>query len=166
MSQRSIALIGFMGCGKSSVAMRLSAALSLPLVEMDTLVCQHADCTDMNALFAKGGEPLLRNTEWLVAQKISHPAVISTGGGSILNPQIPALFKRHGSLIVFLHADFSAIAKRLRGDHSRPLLSKARELYAERLPLYKQYADLIIDTAHRSVDTISYSILEALSHGV
>ena len=161
----NIILIGFMGSGKTTVAKPLSQLLRFSSIEMDELVCQRTNTANMRELFAKGGEQLLRATEIEVAKECAseQSAVISTGGGVVLNKIIIDYFKGAGGKIIFLNPSFEQIAKRLEGDDSRPLfkdLESARKLYDFRLPLYSNYADLIIDIANHSPDEIAHMIIE------
>jgi len=162
-----IGLIGFMGSGKSVVAQALSQLLGLKLLEMDHLVCQKNNVKNMQELFAKGGEQILRSTEVVVAQEcvLQGNVVISTGGGVVLNPEIVALFKESGVVIVFLHVSFATILGRLVGDVSRPLFhnpKQAEALYTMRLPLYFNAAHKVIHTDSDSPEQIAQEITDGL----
>lgn len=156
-------LIGFMGSGKSTVAKRLSELLGVSWVEMDELVYQKTGARNMHEVFAKGGELLLRETEIAIAKEFvsRENLVISTGGGVVLNKIILDYFKETGGKVIFLHAKFEQIAKRLEGDDSRPLfkdVTNAKKLYDFRLPLYLNYADEVIDVGSRTADEIALKI--------
>lgn len=159
----NIVLIGFMGSGKSTVAQALSSLLGLAHVEMDQLVHQKTQTQTMDELFAKGGELLLRQTEIAIAQEIASQkgAVISTGGGVVLNKIVIDYFKRDGAKVVFLDASLDEIAKRLEKDRSRPLFGDPK-LYNFRLPLYRTYADLVVETDRKTPQEIARMIQEKI----
>ena len=163
----NIILIGFMGSGKSTVGKILSERLGFSWIDMDELVFQKTNTQNMEELFAKGGEFLLRETEIAIAQEIGQlkKTVISTGGGAVLNKIILDAFQKGGGKVFFLHVPFEQIVKRLEGDLSRPLFSdveSARKMYQFRLPLYTQYADAIIEVAHETIEEIAHKIQVAL----
>ncbi len=159
----SIILIGFMGAGKSTVGKILSERLGWNWIDMDELVLQKTKTQNMGEVFAKGGEFLLRATEIAIAGELASTkeVVISAGGGVVLNKIILDSFKKEGGKVVFLHVPFEQIAQRLREDHTRPLfcdIASARKLYDFRLPLYKEYADQIIQVANETADEIAAKI--------
>ena len=163
----NIILIGFMGSGKSTIALCLSNLLDLSWIEMDDLVYQQTHTQNMNEVFIKGGELLLRETEIAIAKEyaLKKNLIISTGGGVVLNKIILDYFKERGGKVIFLDASFEQITKRLEKDSSRPLfkqLASAQKFYDFRLPLYVNYADEIIDVDSKSPDEIALEIKEIL----
>lgn len=163
-------LIGFMGSGKTSVGQVLSRLLGFSWIEMDELVYQRTDTRNMHEVFAKGGELLLRETEIAIAKEYAEKMdlVISTGGGVVLNKIILDCLKKTGGRVIFLHAPFEQIAKRLEGDCSRPLfqdLNSAKKMYDFRLPLYLHYADEVVDVEFLSPEQIAQKI-KGSSHGL
>jgi shikimate kinase len=167
----NIVLIGFMGSGKSTIAKHVSQRLQREWVEMDALVLQKTNTRTMHEVFALGGELLLRETEIALAKEISvHPnLVISTGAGIVQNRINLDYFKKAGASILFLHAQFATIAKRIGSDTSRPLfqdISSAQKLYQLRLPLYFTYADQVIDVDTKSPELIAQTIQEMQLYGV
>lgn len=157
-------LIGFMGSGKSSVAKTLSQLLTLPCIEMDELVFQKTNTQNMNEVFAKGGELLLREMEVIIAKEyaLSDNNVISTGGGVVMNKLVLDYLKIGNGKIFFLNTPFQTIKERLAHDFSRPLFKnegEAESLYHMRQPLYLKYADHIIESEKKSVEEIAEEIL-------
>ncbi len=151
----NLILIGFMGSGKSTLARSLSSLFHFHLVEMDELVYQKTKTSNMHEVFALGGEKLLREMELCIAQEYAGKTnqVISTGGGIVLDPTPLNIFKQAGARIIFLNAPFDLVAKRLEHDRSRPLfthLAQAKKIYEDRLPLYLQAADEIINIENQS----------------
>jgi len=162
-----IILIGFMGSGKSSVAKRLGHLLKLPILEMDELVFQKTNTKNMHAVFAKGGELLLRETEIAIAQEYASTdnIVISTGAGVVLNKIILDYLKLKNSdvKIFFLNTTFQTIAVRLADDALRPLfknIDEAESLYHFRQPLYLKYADQVVEVDKKSIEEIAQEIAE------
>ncbi len=163
----NILLIGFMGSGKSTVAQHLSKLLGLTCVEMDQLVYDKTQTNNMDEVFAKGGETLLRETEIEIAKEYASKKnqVISTGGGIVMNKIILDYFKAGESKVIFLHASFHKISQQLAGDCSRPLfrdLKMAKELYDFRLPLYATYADATIEVDPHTPSEIALKIQELI----
>ena len=84
-----------------------------------------------------------------------HVRVIATGGGSVLRPANRAAMKAHAT-VVYLHAQAEDLARRLSRDTQRPLLQVAdprqrlRDLYSVRDPIYREVADIVVETAHKS----------------
>lgn len=160
-----IILIGFMGCGKSSVAKRLCSLLQRPLLEMDELVFQKTGTKNMHEVFAKGGELLLREIEITIAQEhaLSNKNIVSTGAGVVLNKITLDYLKKGGGKIFFLNATFQTLALRLANDRDRPLftnLVEAESLYHFRQPLYLRYADRVVEVDNKSIDEIAQEIAE------
>ena len=91
--------------------------------------------------------------------------VISCGGGVISSPQSMNLLGENAN-VVFLHAHFETIKSRLKNTTTRPLFrqeEKAMLLYAQRLPLYQQYAGIVIETDNKSPEEISKMIIQAIN---
>jgi shikimate kinase len=87
--------------------------------------------------------------------------VFSTGGGVVLNKIILDYFKSAGAQVIFLDAQFETIASRLSGDASRPLFQnilQAKQMYDFRIPLYRQYADAVVDANRGTPDEIAERI--------
>lgn len=155
-----IVLIGFMGSGKSTIARELGKQLHKEVIEMDSVVLERTECTDMAHVFEKGGEILLREWEIKLAKewKDASDVIISTGGGVVMNKIILDYLKENEGQVIFLHSSFETIHDRIQQDNTpRPLFQheeEAKKLYDFRLPLYKQYADHEVDCDDKSVEEI------------
>ena len=117
----------------------------------------------MHEVFAKGGELLLRETEFAIAKGYAaiDRRVISTGAGVVLNRIILDYLKMPDGKIFFLNATFQTIATRLVNDILRPLFKnvvEAKSLYYFRQPLYLKYADQVIEVDTKSVEEIAQEI--------
>lgn len=163
----SIALIGFMGTGKTAAGEALAEKLGKEFVELDSLIEQKAGKT-IPEIFQQGGEVSFRELEIEAVREVAEnkDAVIACGGGVVLN-KINIDRLRKECIIVYLTASPGAILKRTSGDENeRPLLktdSRAltiRELLKFRKPFYERAADITIDTSKLDIDTVVEQIVK------
>ena len=159
----NIALIGFMGTGKSSVAHALAGLLHFQVVDTDALIEELAG-QSITDIFTQQGEVRFRQLEREVVAKVGQlrRTVIATGGGLGADPENLASLQRH-ALVVCLWASPDAIWERVRHQSHRPLLAgpdplgKIRELLARREPVYRQ-ADVLVNTELRSVREVASQV--------
>jgi shikimate kinase len=165
----SIALIGFMGAGKTAVGEALAEKLGKEFIELDELIERKAGKT-IPEIFRQDGEIVFRELEIEATKEIAGKKnlVIACGGGIVLN-RINIDRLKQECVIVYLTASPSVILKRVSKNHSeRPLLNAGdkkqtiKELLAFRQPFYKAAADITIDTSKLSVDTVVEQIIEKL----
>lgn len=159
----NLVLIGFMGCGKSTVAKRLSQLIDWTWVEMDALICQKTKTQNMHEVFAKGGELWLREMEIALAKEYAQRQnqIISCGGGIVLNQIALTYFKETKGKVLFLNPDFEEIVKRLQEDNTRPLfkdVASLKKMYDFRWPLYVHYADEILPIHSQTAEEIAWEI--------
>ncbi|MBP3334350.1 MAG: AAA family ATPase [Clostridia bacterium] len=137
-SQENIVLIGMPGCGKSTLARKVSEKLGRALVDTDEEIVKLAG-KSIPEIFAQDGEDAFRDLESQVAERVGKMAgaVIATGGGIIKREKNYRPLHRNGR-IVFLHRDINEL-----DTSGRPLSQRdgVEKLYRERLPLYRRYAD-------------------------
>jgi shikimate kinase len=160
----NIALIGFMGTGKTSVGRLVAEQLRFEYLDTDELI-QAQTGRSITDIFAKDGEPAFRTLEEKVVEELSSRAktIISTGGGLPVNPKNLASLKSH-ALVVSLWSSPEKIWERVRHQSHRPLLhdenpeAKIRELLAARAPFYKQ-ADVLLNTDLRSVREVAQQVV-------
>lgn len=165
----SVALIGFMGTGKSAVGKILAEKTGGEFIESDTLVEKQAGKT-IPELFKDEGETGFREREIAAIKEIAgrENVVIACGGGVVLNTiNIERL--RETCSIVCLTASPSVIVNRIRQQAGqRPLLNGANELtrvkalLRYRRPFYERAADIIINTSRLTTDGVVERIMEAL----
>ena len=164
---RTVALVGLMGAGKTTVGRRLAQALGLPFVDADEAISTAAG-RSIEDIFAERGECEFRRGErQVIARLLAGPAhVLATGGGSFIDPNTRALMKAQ-AITIWLRAPLDVLMKRVsRRDH-RPLLKEddpqavMQRLMDERYPIYAE-ADLTIDTTHTPHHTAVVAILAAL----
>ncbi|MDB6024920.1 MAG: Shikimate kinase [Verrucomicrobiales bacterium] len=161
---QNLALVGFMGTGKSSVGRALAECLRFDFVDTDDLIESRAG-KSIADIFAQNGEPVFRDLEKMVVAELSTHTrlVISTGGGLAANAENLAHLKTH-ALVVCLWASPETIWERVRMQGHRPLLktpdplAKIRELLALREPFYKQ-SDVLVNTERRSVKEVVQHVL-------
>ena len=161
---RNIALIGFMGTGKSSVGRMIADQLRFTFLDTDELIESRAGIS-ISAIFSDQGEIAFRKMEEAVVKELASRkrTVISTGGGVAATPGNLDSLREH-ALIVCLWASPETIWERVRGQSHRPLLreadplAKIRELLAAREPFYKQ-ADVLLNTELRSVREVVQQVL-------
>jgi shikimate kinase len=166
---QNIILIGFMGCGKSTVGRELKRILHEPWIDTDQLIEQRAGCS-ISDIFATQGEEAFRQMETDVLQdllrQIETSTVISTGGGAVLREENRDLLQKLG-YVVWLRADAELIYQRTKKNRDRPILQTPdpraviRELLATREPIYRQCAHLVIDVAGLSRSEIAVGIRES-----
>jgi len=160
----NLALVGFMGTGKSSVGQLVAAQLHFRFVDTDELVEARAGKT-ISAIFAEEGEPQFREYERAVLEELKHfhRAVIATGGGLVTHEESLASLKTH-SLVVCLWASPETIWERINHQSHRPLLqtpdplAKIRQLLSEREPFYRN-ADVLVSTELRSVREVVQQVI-------
>jgi shikimate kinase len=163
-SIQNIALIGFMGTGKSSVGQLVAAHLHFAYLDTDHVIEARADKT-ISDLFAQDGEPAFRDLERRVVEELAmrRKTVISTGGGLAANEANLASLKSH-ALVVCLWASPEKIWERVRGQTHRPLLNdpdplaRIRSLLVTREPWYRQ-ADILLNTELRSVREVAQQVI-------
>ncbi|MEI6655500.1 MAG: shikimate kinase [Verrucomicrobiota bacterium] len=165
----NIVLIGFMGCGKSTVGRELHRLLGYPLVDMDAILEERAD-KPITRIFAEDGESAFRDMESRLLEELAQSPesghIIATGGGVVSRPENRAWLQRLG-YVVWLCAPAVVILNRTRNNAERPLLHSAdpadriKNLLAEREPWYRESAHLTVDTAGLSSREIAAGILES-----
>ena len=163
MRTENLVLIGFMACGKSSVAKALALRLDSFFFDTDQLIEAKFQMS-VKDIFKSFSEAFFRKEE----QKLAHTlldiknAVIASGGGFIAVKNLKKLGK-----IIYLRADFDFLRARLKQDEldKRPLFkdeARARELFDTRKDLYESLADLSIDIKDKSIDYIAQEIIRSL----
>ncbi len=165
--KNNIILIGFMGCGKSSVGYRLSYALRQTLIDTDKLIERQQGMT-ISQIFETKGESAFRQMETECVRYLIEGAdkqIISTGGGLPMKEENHTLLKQLGT-VYYLKVTEETVYERLKGDTTRPLLQgenpRARigELLAKRAPIYEACADYIIEVSDKSFEEIIGEIVE------
>jgi shikimate kinase len=165
---RTIALVGLMGVGKSTVGRRLAQRVDLPFIDGDEAIETAARMT-VSDIFGQLGEAEFRAGEARVMRRLldGPPIVLATGGGAVLNPGTRALMKERATT-VWLRAELPVIAARVQRRDTRPLLRgkdplEALSAMAEvRYPIYAEAADVTVDVGSGAHAQAVEAILKAL----
>lgn len=169
--KKNVVLIGFMGCGKSTVGRKLAEELAYAFSDTDALIEETYGKT-ISRMFEEDGEEFFRTAETGLLKKLEKDAegtVLATGGGMPMREENVALLKQIGP-VVFLFAEIETILERLNKDTGRPLAdgedreARLRPLYEKRLPVYRGAADLCLNTEGKSISEIIGEIKEFLQN--
>ena len=161
-------LVGMMGAGKTTVGRLLARRLKRVFYDSDEEIERRCGVR-IPVIFDIEGEAGFRVRESQVVAELCalDKAVLATGGGVVLSDENRRRIAAHGT-VVYLHARPPHLWQRVRHDRNRPLLATAdpqkrlEELYAERDPLYREVADVVIDTGKQSVQTLAKDLLSRL----
>ena len=158
--QSNIFLVGPMGAGKSTIGRHLAALLGRQFVDADREIELRTGAS-IALIFELEGEAGFRRREQAVIEELTgrRDLVLATGGGAVLEPGNRAALRERGT-VVYLHSPLEVLYRRTRRDRKRPLLqtedprARLAQIVAHRDPLYREVADLIVDTNHRTVRSV------------
>lgn len=157
----NIILIGFMGCGKTSVGIRLSYRLKRIMIDTDKWI-ERRQGMSVSEIFATQGEEAFRGMETECLRELLRTAneqIISVGGGLPMREENHGLLKKLGR-VFYLSASPETIYGRVKSDTSRPLLQVADPmeqictLLKQRAPVYEACADVILEVSGKTFDEI------------
>ncbi len=142
IQQKTILLIGLMGCGKTSVGKRLARLLDMKFVDADSEI-EKAAGLSVSDIFKLYGEEEFRAGERRVMKRLleGKPKIIASGGGAFMSEETRKIAKEH-ALTLWLKADLEVLAERTGGKSHRPLLAegnvveKLKKLIDERYGTY------------------------------
>jgi shikimate kinase len=165
---RNLFLIGPMGAGKSAVGRQLAKMLHLDFVDSDDEV-ESRTGVDIPFIFEKEGEEGFRKREARVIDELSQldGIVLATGGGAVVDADSRSRLGARG-FVVYLSTSVEQQLQRTNRGRERPLLGNGDpaevlgRLMAERDPLYREIADLVVNTDGRRVQTVAREIHDAL----
>ena len=165
---QNLFLIGPMGAGKSAVGRQLARLLHLEFVDSDEEI-ELRTGVDIPFIFEKEGEAGFRRREMKVIDDLSQKdgIVLATGGGAVMDPQNRNHLGARG-FVIYLHTSVDQQLSRTRKGRDRPLLANddpraiLEALMATREPLYREIADLTVETDGRKVRAVANEILERL----
>ncbi len=164
---KTVALVGLMGAGKTSIGRRLAQRLGLPFIDADAEI-EAAAGQSVEEIFLRHGEAAFRDGERrVIARLLDTPAhVLATGGGAFMDPSTRALL-RDRAVTVWLRADLELMLARVARRGNRPLLKGGdpravlETLIAERYPVYAE-ADITVDSVDGPPETTVERVLAAL----
>ena len=166
---KNIFLVGPMGAGKSAVGRFLARTLHLSFVDSDDEI-ESRRGVDVAFIFEKEGEQGFRKREATVIDDLSRMdgVVLATGGGAVVDPENRSHLGGRG-YVVYLYTTVEQQVTRTQRGRERPLLEKAdpratlAELLSRRDPMYREIADLVVETDGRKVKSVANEIIEQIS---
>jgi shikimate kinase len=164
----NIFLIGPMGAGKSTIGRHLAELLNKEFRDSDQEIEKRTGA-GIPLIFEIEGEAGFRNRESSVLDDLTRQSnlVLATGGGIILSPANRKILHERG-IVVYLHAPLETLLARTRRDRQRPLLQTAdrrrtlEDILRAREPIYREAADIVIETSHRSPASVAREIVHKL----
>lgn len=165
----NIYLVGPMGAGKTTIGKRIAEIKGMNFVDSDTEIEKRTG-VDISFIFEMEGEEGFRRRECDMLVELTQLAntVLATGGGAVLNSDNRDLLSARG-VVVYLETPLEQQLARTRNNRDRPLLEGSddieailRQLMAERDPLYRQIADLVVTTGDQSARKLAHEIVANL----
>lgn len=155
-----------MGAGKTTMGRQLAKKLHLDFIDSDHAIEEHTGA-DISLIFEKEGEQGFRQREQCIIDELTqmNNIVLATGGGAVIDPLNRSHLKTRGT-VIYLHSNVEFLIARTRLDKKRPLLqtanpaAKLAELMKVREPLYRETADIVINTGNRSIHSVIKLILD------
>jgi shikimate kinase len=164
----SIFLVGLMGAGKTSVGRLLAKRFGKTFYDCDQEI-ERRTGVKIPVIFEIEGEAGFRAREAAVLKELAslHDIVLATGGGAVLREENRQVLMKNGT-VVYLRASLDDLWQRTRHDRNRPLLrtpdprAKLEELFAQRDPLYREVAAVIMDTGNQSLGNLATRLEQRL----
>ncbi|MBL8522552.1 MAG: shikimate kinase [Betaproteobacteria bacterium] len=167
--KRNLHLVGMPGAGKSTVGKVLARQLALTFIDADHEMVEHTGVS-IATIFELEGEGGFRQRETQLITDLCKRdgLLLATGGGAVLREENRVALRQSG-VVIYLHAGLDHLWQRTRHDSRRPLLqtenprAALRSLLDVRDPLYRQTADLIVETGRQSVNKLVSEIMLELT---
>lgn len=165
--KKNIIITGFMGTGKTVVAIELARKLGMKFIDMDQLIEERQEMSIAD-IFVRSGEKYFREQENKLVQELAQEEnmVIATGGGTFLNLDNIRILNQEGQIIC-LYANPQALYNRLKKKNNRPLikgnniLNKINHLLEKRKRIYDNF-DYKVDTTDLTIQEVVDKIIELL----
>ncbi len=166
----NIFLVGLMGAGKTTVGKLLARRLHKTFIDADHELERRTGAR-VPLIFELEGEAGFRRREAKLLKELvlRQNIVLATGGGAVLAAENRRFLSDHG-IVIYLNAEVSELWQRTRHDKNRPLLrtpnprAKLEELFHERDPLYREIADVIVDSSATNVHALLQDLEQKLFH--
>lgn len=167
---KNVILIGFMGSGKTSVGLKLSYRLRMPVEDTDKMI-ERREGRSISEIFAEEGEEAFRQKETALLRELTErkqKVIYSVGGGTPVRPENREILKKLGT-VVYLRIRPETVYERLKDDTTRPLLQcenplqRIRELMESRKDAYADCADVIVDVDKLDIECILKKISEEIN---
>lgn len=169
-SKSNIFLVGPMGAGKTTIGRQLAEALGMEFLDSDHEIEARSGAT-IPWIFDVEGEEGFRKREQAMIDELSqrHNIVLATGGGAVLSEVNRKYLKTRG-IVIYLSASIEQLLKRTQRDRNRPLLqtenprARLEELMRVREPLYREVADIVLETDNKSIRHAVNRIIKQLKN--
>jgi shikimate kinase len=159
----NLVLIGMPGAGKSTLGVLLAKALGMDYVDTDLVIQQQEGRLLQDIIDNDGIDNFMKIEESLVSDLKLRNCVIATGGSLIYSEKAMNALKQRGT-IFYLHVPLGEIEKRLNNIQTRGIVIKPgnslKDVYEERVPLYRKYADKTVDCANKTMEDCVSEITE------
>lgn len=157
---QNIFLVGLMGAGKTTIGKQLAQSLDYEFYDSDHEIEEHTGAT-IPLIFELEGEQGFREREVKIIDELTqhNRIVLATGGGAVLRKENREVLKQRG-IVIYLSASVEQLYERTRRDKNRPLLQtddpeqKLTALFNQREPIYRELADIVVDTGKGNIKTI------------
>ncbi|MBL0122040.1 MAG: shikimate kinase [Betaproteobacteria bacterium] len=167
--KHNLYLVGMPGSGKSTIGKALARKLKLPFVDADHEMLQHTGVS-IATIFELEGEAGFRAREAQLMGELCRREgiLLATGGGAVLREENRRALRQTG-VVVYLHASLDHLWQRTRHDSRRPLLQAdnpreiLKALLETRDPLYRQTANVVVETGRQSASKLVHDIAEELA---
>ena len=166
---RNIILVGPMGAGKTTIGKQLAQHTGRDFYDSDREIEKHTGA-NIPLIFELEGEDGFRKREKKILVDLTQKQdiVLATGGGAVLDPDNRALLTKYG-FVIYLSAPLTQLFNRTSKDRNRPLLQtdnprkKLEEIIATRDPLYREVADIVIETDEKPVRNVVKNLLSIIN---
>jgi shikimate kinase len=161
-------LVGLMGAGKTTIGRQLARRLKLTFIDSDHEI-EARTGANIPWIFDIEGEKGFRKRERDVIDELTQRQgiVLATGGGAVMDKRNRIHLSERG-MVIYLHTSIEQLVKRTAKDRNRPLLQtgeprvRLEELLAERDPVYREIADLVVETDNRNVQATVRAIINSI----
>jgi shikimate kinase len=165
----NIFLVGMMGAGKTTIAKLVAGLLEKTVYDSDREI-QKRTGVSIPVIFEIEGESGFRKRETEILSELvkGRDIVLATGGGAVLSRENREMLRRNGT-VIYLRATIDDLWRRTRQDKNRPLLqtpdprTKLAELYAQRDPLYRETAHIVVESGKRSARNLAQLLAQQLA---
>ena len=169
-SKPNLFLVGPMGAGKTSIGRQLAEALGMDFFDSDHEIEARSGAT-IPWIFDVEGEEGFRKREQTMIDELSQRQniVLATGGGAVLSETSRNYLKTRGT-VIYLSASIDLLLERTQRDRNRPLLqtenprARLEELMQIREPLYREVADIVLETDNSSIRHTVNRIIKQLKN--
>lgn len=162
---KNIVLIGMPGCGKSTIGVILAKTLGMSFVDTDLIIQQRENRLLQNIIDKDGLESFLDIERDAILSVDCKNSIISTGGSAVFRKEAMTHLKNDG-IIIFIDVAPETLKKRLSNIKTRGIAAGKDEsvddIFNQRLPLYKEYADFVLTVENESVETSVERLVEIL----